>query len=121
MVLPRVKQSVLGLEPLQVECKRNPCRIRASNNPNGGLRWSEAGMQSPAPADSSGAYIDLGLLDLRHSKPVLPANYSTNADAKYSKYSLCWFHGSYLSPTDQAIAAKLPIANGDATSDYCSK
>jgi hypothetical protein len=79
------------------------------------------GMPSPAPVDSLGAYIDLGLLDLRHTNSVLPANYSTNADVKYSNYSLCWYQENYLSSTDQGLAAKLPLANGDATSDYCSK
>lgn len=79
------------------------------------------GMPAPAPADSLGAYIDFGLLDLRHANPVLPANYSANADVKYSKYSLCWYQGGYLSPSDQALAAKLPLANGDSTSDYCTK
>jgi hypothetical protein len=34
------------------------------------------GMPSPAPADSLDAYIDLGLLDLRHVNPILPTNYS---------------------------------------------
>jgi hypothetical protein len=79
------------------------------------------GMPTPAPADSLGAYIDLGVLDLRQVNPVLGANYSNNADVKYSKYSLCWYQGSYLSPGDQALAAKLPLANGDSTSDYCAK
>lgn len=82
---------------------------------------TDVGMPAPAPADSLGAYIDFGLLDLRQVNPVLPSNYSTNADEKYSKYSLCWYQGGYLSPSDQALAAKLPFANGDATSDYCSK
>lgn len=78
------------------------------------------GMPAPAPADSLGAYIDLGFLDLRHVNPVLGSNYSNNADLKYSRYSLCWYQGNYLSPSDQAIAAKLPLANGDPKSDYCS-
>ena len=82
---------------------------------------TDVGMPSPAPADSLGAYIDLGLLDLRQINPVLAANYATNADVKYSKYSLCWYQRGYLSPGDQALAAKLPLANGDATSDYCAK
>lgn len=81
---------------------------------------TDVGMPLPAPADSLGAYIDFGLLDLRQVNPLLPANYAANADDKYSKYSLCWYEGSYLSPTDQAIAAKLPLANGDPKSDYCS-
>lgn len=82
---------------------------------------TSVGMPAPAPADSLGAYIDLGLLNLRQVNPVLPANYAPNADMKYAKYSLCWYQGNYLSPSDQALAAKLPLANGDSTSDYCNK
>lgn len=78
------------------------------------------GMPAPAPADSLGAYIDLGLLDLRHVNPALGSDYSNNADVKYAKYSLCWYQGNYLSPSDQAIAANLPLANGDPKSDYCT-
>lgn len=78
------------------------------------------GMPPPAGPDSLGTFIDFGLLDLRHVNPVLPGNFATNADEKYSKYSLCWYQGNYLSPTDQAIAEKLPLANGDPKSDYCS-
>lgn len=81
---------------------------------------TDVGMPSPAPTDSLGAYIDFGLLDLRHVNPILGTNYSTNAEPKYSKYSLCWYQGNYLSPSDQSIAASLPIANGDPKSDYCS-
>ncbi len=78
------------------------------------------GMPAPAPPDSLGAYIDLGLLELRNVNPVLASDNSNNADAKYSKYSLCWYQGIYLSPSDQAIAAHLPLANGDSSSDYCA-
>lgn len=81
---------------------------------------TDVGMPSPAPADSLGAYIDFGLLNLRQVNPVLGANFSTNAEPKYSKYSVCWYQGNYLSPSDQSIAASLPIANGDPKSDYCS-
>lgn len=81
---------------------------------------TDVGMPAPASADNLGAYIDLGLLDLRQMNPYLGANYATNADIKYSKYSLCWYQGNYLSPKDQAIAANLPLANGDPKSDYCA-
>lgn len=86
----------------------------------GAVIATDVGMPLPAPADSLGAYIDFGLLDLRRVNPALPANYAANADDQYSKYSLCWYQGNYLSPTDQTIAAKLPLANGDPKSDYCS-
>lgn len=79
------------------------------------------GMPPPAGPDSLGTFIDLGLLDLRHPNLVLTANFSTNADEKYSKYSVCWYQGGYLSPSDQALAQKLPFANSDPTSAYCSK
>ena len=81
---------------------------------------TDVGMPAPASADNLGAYIDLGLLDLRQVNPILGTNFSTNADVKYSKYSLCWYQGNYLSPSDQMIAANLPLANGDPKSDYCS-
>ena len=81
---------------------------------------TSVGMPAPAPPDSLGTYIDFGLLDLRQINPVLGSNYSTNAAVQYSKYSLCWYQGNYLSPSDQAIAANLPFANGNPQSDYCS-
>lgn len=85
----------------------------------GDLIATDVGMPSPAPADSLGAYIDLGLLDLREVNPHLSANYSNNADLKYSKYSVCWYQGGYLSQNDQSLAASLPLANSDPSSDYC--
>lgn len=79
------------------------------------------GMPAPASPDSFGTFIDFGLLDLRHVNPVLPVNFSSNADPKYSKYSLCWYQGNYLAASDRALVEKLPLANGDPTSEYCNK
>ncbi len=79
------------------------------------------GMPPPAGPDSLGTFIDFGLLDLRNPNSRLPANFSSDADQKYSKYSVCWYQGGYLSPSDQALAEKLPLANGDPTSAYCNK
>ena len=78
------------------------------------------GIPPPASADAMGTFIDFGLLDLRAPNPALPANFTSNADAKYSKYSLCWYKGNYLSESDRALIAKLPLANGDSASTYCN-
>lgn len=78
------------------------------------------GMPPPTGPDSLGTFIDFALLDLRNPNPKLPSNFSSDADQKYSKYAVCWYQGNYLSPTDQAIAAKLPLANADPKSDYCN-
>jgi hypothetical protein len=86
----------------------------------GDIITTGVGMPAPATADNLGAYIDLGVLDLRHVNPILGSNFSNNADLKYSMYSLCWYQGNYLSPSDQTIAGNLPLANGDPKSDYCS-
>jgi hypothetical protein len=79
------------------------------------------GMPPPAGPDSLGTFIDFGLLDLRHANPAVPANFSSAADQKYSRYSVCWYQNGYLSTADQSLAQKLPYANSDSTSAYCSK
>lgn len=122
MQIPSVRFSqILSSLPVAAE---NDSREYQINPPTavktGDVIATGVGMPAPAPADSLGAYIDLGLLDLRHVNPVLGTNYAPNADVKYAKYSLCWYQGNYLSPSDQSLAAKLPLANGDPTSDYCS-
>jgi hypothetical protein len=77
------------------------------------------GIPPPASADSMGTFFDFGLLDLRAPNPVVPADFTSNADPKYAKYSLCWYQGNYLSDSDKALVAKLPLSNGDSTSTYC--
>lgn len=77
------------------------------------------GIPPPASADAMGTFFDFGLLDLRAPNPVVPADFNSNADAKYAKYSLCWYQGNYLSESDKALVAKLPLSNGDSTSTYC--
>lgn len=78
------------------------------------------GIPPPASADAMGTFFDFGLLDLRAPNPVVPADFTSNADVKYSKYSLCWYKGNYLSESDKALVAKLPLSNGDSTSTYCN-
>lgn len=78
------------------------------------------GIPSGSP-DNVGAFIDLGILDLRAKNSNLPASFSSNADRKYAEYSVCWYEGNYFASTDRALAAALPYADGNATSDYCQK
>lgn len=78
------------------------------------------GIPSGSP-DNVGAFIDLGIVDLRAKNSKLPASFSSNADRKYAEYSVCWYEGNYLAPSDRALAAALPYADGNATSDYCQK
>mgnify|MGYP001602525687 FL=1 len=85
----------------------------------GDLIASSVGMPPPASPDSMGSFMDFGLLDLRAPNPDVPADFTSNADPKYSKYSLCWYRGNYLSESDRALVARLPLANGDLTSTYC--
>ncbi|MDP1712380.1 MAG: hypothetical protein Q8K86_07975 [Candidatus Nanopelagicaceae bacterium] len=85
----------------------------------GDLIASSVGMPPPASPDSMGSFMDFGLLDLRVPNPVVPADFTSNADPKYSRYSLCWYQGNYLSDSDKALVAKLPLSNGDSTSTYC--
>lgn len=77
------------------------------------------GIPPPASADAMGTFFDFGLLDLRAPNPVVPADFSSNAAAKYARYSLCWYQGNYLSDSDKALVAKLPLSNGDSSSTYC--
>lgn len=85
----------------------------------GDLIATAVGIPPPASADAMGTFFDFGLLDLRSPNPVVPADFNSNAAAKYAKYSLCWYQGNYLSENDKALAAKLPLSNGDSTSTYC--
>ena len=78
------------------------------------------GIPPPASADAMGTFFDFGLLDLRAPNPAVPTDFTSNADAKYAKYSLCWYKGNYLSESDKALVAKLPLSNGDSTSTYCT-
>jgi hypothetical protein len=63
--------------------------------------------------------MDLGIVDLRSKNANLPAGFTTNADTRYSTYSVCWYVGNYFSEVDRTTAQRLPYSNGDATSDYC--
>lgn len=81
---------------------------------------TQVGNPNPVPEDAYGAYIDFGLLDLRQVNPILPLGFSSNAAVYYAKYSVCWYQGEYLSVADREVVAKLPLANGDPKSDYCS-
>ena len=80
---------------------------------------TEVGMPPPASPDSLGSFMDLGILNLRARNPILPLNFSSNADPKYSLYSVCWYKSSFLSEADRTQVMSLPFSNGDATSDYC--
>ena len=82
---------------------------------------TEVGMPLPALPDSLGTYMDLGILNLLTKNPALPASFVSNADVKYSLYSVCWYEGNYFSDVDKARLLSLPLANGDATSDYCKQ
>ena len=80
---------------------------------------TEVGMPAPAAPDSLGTFMDLGILDLRAKNPTLPTNFSSNADVRYSLYSVCWYQGEYLSLADRTKMQSLPFSNSEATSDYC--
>lgn len=80
---------------------------------------TEVGMPPPASPDSLGTFMDLGILDLSTKNPILPLNFSSNADPKYSLYSVCWYRSSFFSEADRTKVVRLPFSNGDATSDYC--
>lgn len=82
---------------------------------------TDVGIYASANPDVVGTFVDFGLLDLRAVNPVLPPGFTSNADIKYSKYSVCWYEGSYMGSGDRAAAAALPVANGDGTSDYCMR
>ena len=82
---------------------------------------SEVGMVPPASPDSLGTFMDLGIVDLRKKNPALDSSFKSNADVKYSLYSVCWYEGNYFSDSDRARVLKLPFSNGDATSDYCKR
>jgi hypothetical protein len=82
---------------------------------------TEVGMPLPALPDSLGTYMDLGILNLLTKNPALSASFVSNADVKYSLYSVCWYEGNYFSDVDKARLLSLPLANGDATSDYCKQ
>jgi len=82
---------------------------------------SEVGMVPPASPDSLGTFMDLGIVDLRKKNPALDSSFKSNADVKYSLYSVCWYEGNYFSDSDRARVINLPFSNGDATSDYCKR
>ena len=82
---------------------------------------SEVGMVPPASPDSLGTFMDLGIVDLRKKNPALDSSFKSNADVKYSLYSVCWYEGNYFSDSDRARVLNLPYSNGDATSDYCKR
>ncbi len=81
----------------------------------------EVGMPPPSPPDSLGTFMDLGIVDLRTKNPKLDSNFKSNADIKYSLYSVCWYEGKYFSDEDSAKILSLPFSNGDSTSDYCKR
>jgi len=82
---------------------------------------TEVGMPPPASPDELGTHMDLGILDLLKRNPLLSSNFTSNADIKYSLYSVCWYEGDYFSDVDKARLLSLPFTNGDSTSDYCKK
>ena len=82
---------------------------------------TEVGMPPPASADELGTHMDLGILNLLKRNPLVSTNFTSNADVKYSLYSVCWYEGDYFSVADKARLLTLPFANGDSTSDYCKK
>jgi hypothetical protein len=82
---------------------------------------TEVGMPAPASPDSLGTFMDLGIVDLHGKNSVLPAGFSSNADPKYSLYSVCWYEGDYFSQADRTIVQNLPFSNGDPTSSYCKR
>lgn len=93
--------------------------IREVSIKKGQVIATEVGMPAPASPDSFGTFMDLGILDLRAKNPILPTNFSSNADVRYSLYSVCWYQGEYLSPADRAKVQSLQFSNADAKSDYC--
>jgi len=82
---------------------------------------TEVGMIAPAGPDSFGTFMDLGIVDLRSKNAKLAAGFTSNADTRYSMYSVCWYEGNVFSEADRTAAKKLPYSNGEATSDYCQK
>jgi hypothetical protein len=80
---------------------------------------TSVGIPPPATSDLLGTFIDFGLLDLRAPNPLLAPDFTSNADVKYSKYSVCWYENELVGEGDRAATNSLPFSNGDGTSDYC--
>lgn len=112
-------KSVLNSIPPAVENDSRESFIQSVFIKRGEVIATEVGMPPPAPPDSLGTFIDLGVVNLNAKNPLLPANFSSNADKKYSLYSVCWYEDDYFSIEDRIKAQKLPFSNGDSTSDYC--
>ncbi|MDP1851862.1 MAG: hypothetical protein Q8K48_05540 [Candidatus Planktophila sp.] len=112
-------KSVLNSIPPAVENDSRESFLQGVFIKKGQVIATEVGMPPPAPPDSLGTFIDLGIVNLRAKNPLLPANFSSNADKKYSVYSVCWYEGDYFSIEDRTKVQKLPFSNGDPTSDYC--
>ena len=114
-----VMQNVLRTIPAARENDSRETSVTGFTIKKGQIIATEVGMIAPAGPDSFGTFMDLGIVDLRSKNPNLPANFTSDADRKYSIYSVCWYVGNYFSEGDRTTVQRLPYSNGDATSDYC--
>lgn len=114
-------KSILKNIPPAVEMDSRESFLSGVYIKKGQVIATEVGMPPPTPPNSLGTFIDLGIVDLRAKNPILPPNFSSNADIKYSLYSVCWYEGDYLSDADRTESARLPFSNGDSASDYCKR
>lgn len=114
-----VMKNVLNTAPAARESDSRETFLTGSSIKKGQIIATEVGMIAPAGPDSFGTFMDLGIVDLRAKNASLPAGFTSNADARYSTYSVCWYVGNYFSEVDRTTAQRLPDSNGDATSDYC--
>jgi hypothetical protein len=82
--------------------------------------------QPTGTASGTGAWFDIGLLDLRQrnvNKPFGLADQTNgfgSGSVYYAEYGVCWFEGNFFSEEDKAIVNKLPVIQG-TESDYCGK
>jgi len=114
-----VMKNVLNTIPAARENDSRETFVTGFSISKGQTIATEVGMIAPAGPDSFGTFMDLGIVDLRSKNASLPAGFTSNADARYSRYSVCWYVGNYFSEVDRTTAQRLPDSNGDATSDYC--
>ena len=114
-------RDILRKLPAAVEMDSRETSLSGVYIKKGQLIASEVGMDSPTQPDMHGSFIDFGLVDLRSRNASLPASFSSNADTKYSTYSVCWYEGAYLSNADRAKVSVLPFSSGISSSDYCTR
>lgn len=82
--------------------------------------------QPTGTASGTGAWFDIGLLDLRQkniNKPYGLAQQTTgfgSGSVYYAEYAVCWFEGNWFSEEDKAMVSKLSVIQG-TESDYCGK